>query len=247
MPRIARSGSTCRTGMSVDIARRSRHAATACATARRPGAQRADVLQLRPRVVGIGRRGRLGQQLGARVVDPVEPAELGQPGGEAVVRFEQVRHVGRCVLALIDGERTAQPVGEPVALGRADAELALQQGDQRRCAVAHEAARDLRVEQASRHASGGVREHVEILLRRVKDCQRVGLEETIERPYVDGQRVDEHQLAGPRQLQQRQLRVSTCVHDGTRCRARSAARRRAGRSPIRTRRRCRPSDTPALD
>jgi hypothetical protein len=138
--------------VSVAIARRSRHAATACATGSRPRAQRTGILQLRPGVVGIGRRGRLGQHLGTGVIDPFEPAELGEPDGETVVRFEQVGDVGCGVLALIVGQWAPQPVGEAVALGRADAELTLQQGDQRRRAVADESAGHLRVEQSSRDA-----------------------------------------------------------------------------------------------
>ncbi len=86
------------------------------------------------------------------------------------------------------------------------AELTLQQGDQRRRAVADETTGHLRVEQSPRDAPGGVREHVEILLRRVEDCQRVRFEQPSEGADVDGQRVDEHEVAGPRQLEQRQLR-----------------------------------------
>ena len=72
----------------------------------------------------------------------------GQLGDEAVVQLEQGGDVGGGVLRWAVGQRPAQPVGEPVALGRRDAELALQQRHQRRRAVADEAGGDLGVEQA---------------------------------------------------------------------------------------------------
>ena len=68
--------------------------------------------------------------------------------------FEEVGDVGGRVFALIDGQRPPQPVGEAVALGRADPELTLQQGNQRRRAVADETTGHLRVEQVVAGCTG---------------------------------------------------------------------------------------------
>ena len=174
MPRMARSGSTWRTGTSRRIARRSRHAAT---DGRRRGAraQRAGVLQPQPGVVGAGAADRLGAQFLARVDDPVAsgrwPTSL---AAEPVVHLEQVLDVGGGVLHLVVGQRPAQPVGEPIALGRRHTDLALQQRHQRRRAVAGEPGGDLRVEHPRRDRPGGVGQHVEVLLGGVDDAQRVG-------------------------------------------------------------------------
>ena len=91
MPRMARSGSTWRTGVSVAAASRSRHAATAWATAR--ARDRSDGRPSAEPALGVDRARRAGAQLLARLLDPAEPAEL-ELGDETVVQLEQRGHVG---------------------------------------------------------------------------------------------------------------------------------------------------------
>ena len=203
---MARSGRTWRTGRSTAAARRSRHAATACATPAAPGLQHAHVLQPHPRLLGVGGARRADPELLAGVERPLQPAHRLELGDEHVLQLEQVGDVARGVRLLVVGERPAQPVGEPIALGGVDAELGLQQRGERRRAVAGEACGELRVEQARRHRPADVGQHVEVLLSGVQHGERLRVEEPSQRVRVDRERVDEDDLARPRQLEQRELR-----------------------------------------
>jgi hypothetical protein len=168
--------------------------------------ERAHVLQPLPRVPRRRSADGPGEQLVARLHRPLgapEPCEL---GGEAVAHVEQVRHVGRRVLALVGRQRTPQPVREAVALDRAHAQLALEQRDERGRPVADEPRSDLGVVQAAGHRADGVREHVEVLLRRVQHGEHLAVEQPAHRRHVDGERIDEHEPARPGELEERELR-----------------------------------------
>ena len=87
--------------------------------------ERADLLQPQPGAVGIGAAGRAGAQLLAPVERPTPRGRAPRSSAiEHVVQLEQVGDVGGGVLALVVGERAAQPVGQPVALGDGDLQLA---------------------------------------------------------------------------------------------------------------------------
>ena len=204
---MARSGRTWRTGVSVAAASRSRHAASAWATERGLRAQRLGVLQLEPGDVGVGGPRRPGAQLLAGLLGPPEPAQRRQLGDQPVVQLEQRRHVGGGVRLLGVGQRAPQPVGQAVALGRRDAQLALQQRDQRRRAVADEPGGDLGVEQVR----AGWRRTA--CVRTSRSCwaawatASAGLSNS--RRSGAGShavRVDEHDPVGPAQLHQREAR-----------------------------------------
>ena len=89
----------------------------------------------------------------ARRGDPLDATVGGELRVEHVLQLQQVGHVAGRVRALVVGERATQPVGEPVALGGGDLQLALQQRHQRRRAVAEEAGGELRVVQPRGHGA----------------------------------------------------------------------------------------------
>ncbi len=101
-----------------------------------------------------------------------------------------MRDIGRRVGALLVGERSREPVGEPIALGEPHAELGRDQVRQRRRAVAHEAGGELRVEQHPGHGAAAAAQHLEVLLRRVEHADAVAVEELRERLDVDRERID---------------------------------------------------------
>ena len=207
MPRIARSGSTWRTGVSLAAASRSRHAATAWATARARGAQRAGVLQLHPRRHRVGGAGRAGAQLLARLLGPPQAPERRQLGDEAVLQLEQRRRRRRRRTPAgpsVSGRRSQSVSRSPLAGVMPSSPCS--SDDQRRRAVADEAGGDLGVEQARRDRADGVGEHVEVLLGGVGDGDGRALEQPGQRRRVDRQRVDQHEAAGPGDLHQREAR-----------------------------------------
>jgi hypothetical protein len=141
----------------------------------------------------------------AGVECPRRPPELGELGVEPVLQREQVFDVGRRVLLLGARERTPEPIGQPIALGRGLAQLTLHEDDERRRGVADEARRDLGVVEVTRNCTGSVGEHVEVLLGGVEHGQGVGLEQLPQQAWIDGQRVDEGDVGLPLRVVPREL------------------------------------------
>ena len=170
MPRMARSGSTWRTGVSVAAASRSRHAATAWATARARGRSERASFSLSPRHA----RGRSPRSAGGAAPRTRPRPSSSRPsapqlGDQAVVQLEQdaTSAAAYSHWASVSGRRSQSVSRSPLAGD--DAELALQQRRQRRRAVADEAGGDLGVEQPRRDRPDGVGQHVEVLLGGVGD------------------------------------------------------------------------------
>ena len=88
----------------------------------------------------------------ALVERPRQAAPRLELGDEAIAQLVQVLHVGHRVGDGALGERSGEPVGEPVGLRELEAELALHQPGQAHAAVADEAGGHLGVEQAARAA-----------------------------------------------------------------------------------------------
>ena len=238
MPRMARSGSTWRTGMSLAAASRSRHAATAWATARaRDRSERASFSFIHA-ASGVDRAGRAGCAAPRRPPrpTPVRPssAELGDRAGPAAASSDATSAAAYACWAV--GQRPAQPVGEAVALGRRDAELALQQ---RRPATACRSRRS-RPRPGCRTGARGTAPTAWVSTSRSccaawATASAGDSNSLAQRPRVDRQRVDERQLTGvadvvrPRRAARAPAAGSTSARGGTRCRSRSAARRPARR------------------
>ena len=163
--------------MSSACASRSRHAATAWAIARARGRSVRASLRRAQASSGAVRAGRPRAQLVERLDRPGEPAALDQLGIDVVLEVEQVAHVGGGVLLLVGRQRPVQPVGQPVALGRALPELTADELDQRRRRVADEPGGDLGVVDHPGNAADGVGEHVEVLLGGVQHGDGVGVEQ----------------------------------------------------------------------
>jgi hypothetical protein len=115
------------------------------------------------------------------------------------------------VFLLRAGERSTEPVREPVAFRRGLAELALHEHDEGRRGVTDEARRDLGVVEVPGHGADGVGEHVEVLLGGVQHGKRVGLEQLPEQSWINRERVDEGDVGiavriVPCELDERELR-----------------------------------------
>ena len=150
MPTMARSSSTWRTGWSVSAARRSRQAATDCATRR--GVPCSWRISLTRRQACSGSRPPRSRR---RTASHSSSTHCRRPrasrsASQLLVDLEQVLDVAGGVGELVVVERSGQPVGQAVALGHADAQDALVERGQRRRGHADEPGRDLGVEQVGR-------------------------------------------------------------------------------------------------
>ena len=174
------------------------------------GPQGSSVLEAKPCIVRGRSTRRPGAELFTGILGPRQPADFGELGHQPFVHFEQVLDIDGGVRALAVGQRTTQPVGQPVALGRRDPDLPLQQRDQRRRAVAHETSGQLRVEHLRRDGPDRVGQHVEVLLGSVDHTQRLGGEQRLERTHIDRERIDQCQFlavpGAPRDLDEGQFR-----------------------------------------
>ena len=245
-PRMARSGRTWRTGMSTRIARSSRQAASDWAIARPFGRSDRASFSRSQASCGIRAARRTRAQFLAGILGPLEAPHLLELRDQSVVHVEQVLHVGCRVLALVVGQRASDPVGQPVALGRGDPDLALEERHERGRAVADEAAGDLRVEHSLRNRPDRVGEHVEVLLGRMDDAERIGGEQPPEVRHVQLRADRSGRVPASRSSRRATRRSgsarasgSTCAHGGTRCRVHSAASRAVRRRVRRARPGCR--------
>ena len=114
--------------------------------------------------------------------------------------------VGSRICQLLGGQRTAQPVGEPITFCGRHLQLGHQQRHERRGAVAEKAGGELGVVHVCRHCAAGVGEHVEVLLGGVQNRNGVAGEQAPQRRQVDRQRVDQRRLRVDCELHQGQLR-----------------------------------------
>ena len=109
------------------------------------------------------------------------------------------------VVELRDFERPYQPVGEPIPLRWLPADLALVQGGQRGDAETEESGRDLRVEDPLGDRPAAAVENLQILACRMGDHQPARPEHLGQRLHIHRQRIDQDQIARPRDLHQRGL------------------------------------------
>ncbi len=150
----------------------------------------ADLLDASPCLVRIAGTTVLGAELLAGLEGPVV-ALLGHHAlPQHVVQLQQVGDVGGRVGELGRPERSTQPVGEAVRLGRAHLQLPLEQGRQRGARVAEEAGEQLGVDQPGRDGPTGSLEHLHVLARRVHDGEARPVQHLRERREVHGERVD---------------------------------------------------------
>ena len=231
-PTTPRSGRTKRTGWSISAARRSRHAATAWATPRGRAAQVAGLLDAQPRVLGA-RSGAAAACAAARTRRA--PTRAGRcrsrsaqqvgPAARAGGRRRRPRSV-----SWSSSSGPAQPVGEAVALGQADAERPARPA---RPSDGRGVARRSRPPAGCRRASSGTVPQASSRTSRswLAACMTAmpGPSSTSrQRREVDRQRVDEDDLVVPAELHAARPAGSRCARGGTRCRPRSGrvARRR---------------------
>ena len=177
MPTSARSGSTNRTGWSISAARRSRHAASACATPAAGGRERPGLLDR----AATPRRGRghpVAVGAAARTRSSASRAVARASSRSASVSCSSSRSAtseaayGCCS----SPQRSPQPVGEPVGLGQPLPSSRSHQASQRRQRCADEAGGQLGVEQPARHGAARQVEDLEILAGGVHHGQARPLE-----------------------------------------------------------------------
>ncbi len=87
-----------------------------------PALQLAGFLDAAPRFVGIAGATGAHPHVLALVACPGEAASLVELVGQPIVHVEQVGHVGRGVVELGVGERTSEPIRQPIGLGDPHAE-----------------------------------------------------------------------------------------------------------------------------
>ena len=163
------------------------------------------ILDLHPRLIGIGSAHGASAEFLAGLGDPRESAHRCELRVEPVGELQEVGDVAGRIITLIVTERSPQPVGETVTLRCRHLQLALQQRHQRRCAVAEESGRELRVVEPLGNAAAGMGEHVEILLSSVQNRQPRRLEQPSHRSEIDCHRIDDRDLVLRRELDEGQL------------------------------------------
>ena len=207
MPTMARSDSTWRTGWSVSAARRSRQAATDCATRRAvPCSWR---ISLTRRQACSGSRPPRSRRRTASHSSSThcQPAPGLEVGDQLLVDLQQVLDVAGGVGELVVVERPGQPVGQAVALGQPDAQDALVEARPTTAwtCPTNPAAIWVSNRWAGTGAAGQL-EHLEVLVGGVQHGHAVAVEDLGQRGDVDGQRVDQGQPVAPGHLHQGQLR-----------------------------------------
>ena len=203
MPTRARSGSTKRTGWSISRGPPLAPRGQGLGDAHGLAAELARLLDAPPGLVGIAAHDAAAPKLLALRLGPAQTARLGERLAQVVVDVQQVAHVGRRVLELVAVDRAPQPVGQPVAFGEPDPEHALDQRAQRGRAEPGEPGRHLGVEHRRRDGARLLLEHLEVLPGRMHDGDAGPFEHVSQRAQRDRQRVDEHEVARPRDLDER--------------------------------------------